>query len=407
MGSTKIIEACMVGFCLAAYLLTTMGGGVHGADFDVKKHGAKGDGKADDSKAFTAAWDAACRAPAQNTVTFPAGTYAAGPVAFRGPCKGPIAVKATGATVVALEDPALFKNTWVLFSNVDRLTLTGGIFDGKGALAWKNNCAKAVKVCQLPVSLYFNTVTNSKISGVTSRNSKYFHMNIVGCKGVTLEKLTIDAPGNSPNTDGIHVGLSAGINITDANIKTGDDCVSIGDGCDKINVEKVTCGPGHGISIGSLGKYPNEKPVSGITVRNCTLTGTMNGVRVKTWPASPASTATSLHFHDIIMNNVGSPIGNPINIDQKYCPYNQCKAEVPSRIKIVDVAFRNIKGTSTNKVAVKLVCSKEIPCQQVQLADINLVYTGKDGPATSECANVKPLLSGKLLPQPCTAAPHP
>ena len=41
------------------------------------------------------------------------------------------------------------------------------------------------------------------------------------------------------------------------------------------------------LGVGSLGKYHNEQPVIGVTVRNCTLTNTMNGVRVKTWPSSP------------------------------------------------------------------------------------------------------------------------
>lgn len=122
------------------------------------------------------------------------------------------------------------------------------------------------------------------------------------------------------------MGRSTGINITDADIKTGDDCVSLGDGSQQVNVEKVRCGPGHGIAIGSLGKYNNEEPVIGITVRNCTITNTMFGVRVKTWPASPSDgIARDLHFENIVMNNVSTPI----LIDQEYCPYNQCNAKVP------------------------------------------------------------------------------
>lgn len=162
------------------------------------------------------------------------------------------------------------------------------------------------------------------IRDITSRNSKFFHMNIIDSKNLTLQHVTIDAPENSLNTDGIHIGRSTGINITDANIKTGDDCVSLGDGSQHITVHKVTCGPGHGISVGSLGRYPNEQPVVGVTVTNCTLTNTMNGVRVKTWPASPNGVASDMHFEDIIMNNVG----NPVLIDQEYCPYGQCKAQV-------------------------------------------------------------------------------
>jgi galacturan 1,4-alpha-galacturonidase len=156
-------------------------------------------------------------------------------------------------------------------------------------------------------------------------DSKQFHINVLGCKNVTFQHVTIIAPETSPNTDGIHIGCSTGIHIINSNIGTGDDCVSLGDGSRDITVEKVTCGPGHGISIGSLGKYPGEEPVSGVKVIGCTLTNTMTGVRIKTWPDSHAGTATDMHFEDIIMNNVG----NPIIIDQVYCPWNQCKAQVP------------------------------------------------------------------------------
>lgn len=114
------------------------------------------------------------------------------------------------------------------------------------------------------------------------------------------------------------------MNISNAMIKTGDDCISIGDGSQQINLEKVTCGPGHGISIGSLGKYKNEKPVSGVTVKNCTISDTMFGVRIKTWPDSPKGIATNLQFDGIVMNNVGTPI----LIDQQYCPYGVCKHQV-------------------------------------------------------------------------------
>lgn len=73
--------------------------------------------------------------------------------------------------------------------------------------------------------------------------------------------------------------------------------------------------------MGSLGKYLNEGDVSGLVVRDCTMTGTMNGIRIKTWPNSPGSSAaTNMTFENIVMKNVT----NPIIIDQSYCPFTSC-----------------------------------------------------------------------------------
>lgn len=63
----------------------------------------------------------------------------------------------------------------------------------------------------------------------------------------------------------------------------GDDCVSIQTGCSNILVHNVNCGPGHGISIGSLGKENTKACVSNVTVRDITLQNTLTGVRIKTW----------------------------------------------------------------------------------------------------------------------------
>ncbi|XP_059664495.1 exopolygalacturonase clone GBGA483-like [Cornus florida] len=391
MGSKSILRAICSLFWMSLVTQTK------GANFNVKKFGAKADGQFDDGQAIISAWKQACQSTDPSMVVVPAGTYMVGSVKFQGPCKAPVTIQAQG-TWKAPSDINKLKSQdgWIIFQNIEGLTISGGVtFDGQGAIAWQqNDCAKTGKCNSLPINLRFNQVKNSVIKDITSLNSKLFHMNILNCNNLTLRHVTINAPENSLNTDGIHIGRSNGINISDANIKTGDDCVSLGDGCQQINVEKVTCGPGHGISVGSLGKYHDEQPVNGVTVRNCTLTSTMNGVRVKTWPASPSGVASNMHFEDIIMNNVSTPI----LIDQQYCPYGQCQQRVPSRVRISGVSFKNIRGTSATKLSVKLVCSKGFPCQNVELSDINLEYHGNNGSAISECANIKPVLSGKIFP---------
>lgn len=75
------------------------------------------------------------------------------------------------------------------------------------------------------------------------------------------------------------------------------------------------------ISIGSLGKYPSLNGVNNVTVNGASLTGTQNGVRIKTISGG-TGVAKGITFENIQMNNVG----NPIIIDQYYCP--RCTSKV-------------------------------------------------------------------------------
>ncbi|CAN1809045.1 Probable galacturan 1,4-alpha-galacturonidase SALK6 [Linum perenne] len=197
-------------------------------------------------------------------------------------------------------------------------------------------------------------------------------MCIFGSKNITLNNLHITAPKDSPNTDGVHIGKSSQITVQNTIIGTGDDCVSIGD-----SVE--------------------QKPVTGVFVKNCTLADTDNGVRIKSWPDLNPGGASDIHFEDIIMTDVN----NPIIIDQTYCPGHTCGPNrIASKVKISDVFFKNIKGTSKNPEAMFMNCSQLFPCQNIQLTDIDLTYP--KGVAKSKCFNVKPVVTGVCNPPPCT-----
>ncbi|XP_057965517.1 exopolygalacturonase-like [Malania oleifera] len=364
--------------------------------FDVTEYGAKSDGKTDNVQAFMKAWNAACKSGGAARLLIPTGTYMAGQVEFQGPCQGPMTVEVQG-TIKAQTDISQYPSAeWFTFESVNNLEVTGGgTFDGQGSAAWKyNNCGSNAYCKLLPTSLKFTKTTNAVVRGITSLNSKSFHFMVHNCQNFRAEDIHITAPGDSPNTDGIHVSRSNLVNITNSIIATGDDCVSIGQGSIDISITGVTCGPGHGISIGSLGKYKDEEDVKGITVKNCTLTKTTNGARIKTWPGSSPSTASSISFEDIVMDSVK----NPIIIDQKY--WSSSKNSKPSQVKLSDVKFSNIRGTSVSEVAVSLVCSEAVPCEGVQLQDIDLSYGG-DSAKTSSCENVKPTVVGTLNPPAC------
>lgn len=250
-------------------------------------------------------------------------------------------------------------------------------------------------------SIKLGRVRNATITGVTSLDSKLFHVTVAGSQDVRISHVTIRAPRDSPNTDGVHIQGSTNVRVTDSAIGTGDDCVSVGPGTSDVLVAGVTCGPGHGISVGSLGRSAGEEGVRRLRVANCTVAGTANGVRIKTWRGGGrAVDVAGIVFEDIVMRKVN----NPIVIDQEYCPYASCPEAGmgPSAVRISDVKFRNIRGVSATRVAVKLACSEANPCRGLELRDIDLRYGRRRVPTRSRCVHVAGgVVGGTLVPPSC------
>ncbi|KAK9159399.1 hypothetical protein Syun_005740 [Stephania yunnanensis] len=219
-----------------------------------------------------------------------------------------------------------------------------------------------------------------------------FHVVINGCSNVRVQGVLISAPGDSPNTDGIHVQQSTGVTIRSTGIKTGDDCISVGPGAKNLWIEDVACGPGHGISIGSLGKDFEEEGVVNVTVKMVVFTNSLNGLRIKTWARPSNGYVQGVLFQHAIMKNVQ----NPIVIDQNYCPGNQGCPNEDSGVKISKVTYQDIRGTSASEVAVKFDCSRKSPCRDIRLEDVKLSYMTQ--PATSTCNNVVGSAGGIVVP---------
>ncbi|URE25337.1 Zinc-binding dehydrogenase [Musa troglodytarum] len=357
------------------------------AVFDVVKFGAKADGSADSARSFLKAWSYACNSPSPATVYVPAGKFLVTQAVFRGPCRNSMIKFLIQGTLVAPSDygGSGGSDQWIAFSGVNGVSISGGgTLDGGGSRLWA--CKLAGRSCPSGTSsLTFANSKNIAVDGLTSINSKLFHIVVLRCQNVKLIRVNIVASGNSPNTDGIHVQMSTGVDILQANIRTGDDCISIGPGTAHLWIERVFCGPGHGISIGSLGKAQGlqEESVRNVTVKTVTFSGTQNGVRIKTWGTRIRGQVRGVVFEDALMRNVQ----NPIIIDQNYCPGNKGCPGQSSGIKISQVKYNNIRGTSATPVAVTFDCSPSNPCSGITLQDIKLSYHSQRAQSSCKYAN--------------------
>ncbi|KAI3995834.1 hypothetical protein MKX01_020369 [Papaver californicum] len=360
--------------------------------FNVMTFGAIGDGIADDYQAFVDAWTRMCNTPGTNAILLvPKGRmFLLSGISFNGPCKleKPF-VKVDGVIIAPVRDGWAGRPTdrWIEFNNVDRLTIYGsGQIDGQGSTWW------SLQDKNRPSALTLANCNGCQLSWLNHVNSQRNHISIAGCNNVVISHVNITAPEDSHNTDGIDISSSQNIRIENSFIGTGDDCVAINGGCKFINITDVNCGPGHGISIGSLGANGREETVEGVYVQNVHFTRTMNGARIKTWEGGHGF-ARKISFDQITLVEVY----NPIVIDQHY--FTDHRVQETSAVAISDVTFSGITGTSTNTIVININCSAVTPCTSIAMDNINIQSTRSE--ASSYCVNARGTIAQTSPNVPC------
>ncbi|KAL0743259.1 hypothetical protein Bca4012_084772 [Brassica carinata] len=362
---------------------------------DVTQYGAVGDGVTDDSQAFFKAWEAVCGGTGDGQLIVPAGmAFMLQPLKFQGSCKStPIVVQILGNLVASSRAKWKGdKDQWILFSDIEGLVVEGnGEINGQGSSWWEH------KGSSRPTALKFKSCNNLRLSGLTHVDSARAHIHINGCNDVTISNLRINAPESSPNTDGIDIAVSSNVIIQDCVIATGDDCIAINSGTANIRISGIDCGPGHGISIGSLGKDGEIASVEDVCVQNCNFRGTMNGARIKTWPGG-SGYARRITFNGITLDNVE----NPIIIDQHYNNGDPDKStdEKSSAVEVSKVVYSNFVGTSKSEYGVNFRCSERVPCTEIFMKDVKIetASSGFGQVAQGQCLNVRGGVSTLAVP---------
>ncbi|GLJ05357.1 hypothetical protein SUGI_0016780 [Cryptomeria japonica] len=351
--------------------------GGHSNVVDVTKLGAKGDGVTDETKAFQRAWQVVCGKDS-GTLHIPAGhRFLVGPLTFSGPCKQNIHFQVDGSVIASVNPEAWASKPlqWISFSELDGIIVAGkGLFDGQGASWWKLSDLDVEVSSQRggsklptirPTALRFYGSYGVSVQGITIQNSPQSHLKIDSCTSVTVANVTISSPANIPNTDGIYLENSDEVEIHHSSMACGDDCVSIQTGCTGIRVHNINCGPGHGVSIGGLGKDGAKACVSNVSVYDSNIHDASNGVRIKTWQGGIGE-VKMVSFSNIQVSNVRVPIG----IDQFYCEEKACR-NLTSGVFISDITYEKITGTYV-ETPVYMACSDSVPCTNLKLINIQL-----------------------------------
>ncbi|MGL4253002.1 MAG: glycoside hydrolase family 28 protein [Fusobacteriaceae bacterium] len=374
----------------------------------VKKFGAAGDGKKDDTLAIQTAI-AAC--PKNGTVYLSEGIYKVNSIFLKSHMTLEIAVGAVLQGSGDIENYSVLpgivdgKNgeefnygSWegnpldiyagvVNGIDVENISIVGeGIIDGGGGTEtwWKNPKMKK-KLAWRPRTIFLNRCKNITVEGVTIQNSPSWTVHPYFCQGIKFLNLTIENPDNSPNTDGIDPESCRDVTILGVKFSVGDDCIAIKSG--KIYMGKKYKIPTENVVIrNSLMKFGHGAVVIGsemaggvknVRISNCVFYHTDRGIRMKTRRGrGEDGIIDEIYAENIEMINVATPFTvNPFY----FCdPDGKSEYVATRKILCVDertpaiknITYKNIKATGVKIAAGYIAGLPEKPIENLNLENL-------------------------------------
>jgi polygalacturonase len=354
---------------------------------NVTNYGAVGDGNTDNTAAIQNAINAAFAAGG-GTVEFPSGVFLSGPLSLSNGINLQLDV---GAVLRMLpygswpggSSPPDFITT---ASGAHDLEVSGtGTIDGQAENSgwWTNNLSTSAR----PTLFYFDKCNRVLIENVTLENSPSMHLVFKNNGGnITIQDITINTSGSSPNTDGIDL-VGTDCVVENSSISDGDDCIALGSTSATSSSTLVTnCnfGFGHGLSIGSN----TADGVSNLTVVNCTFNGTDYGIRMKSDDASSSGgeggIAQNLFYSNLTMTNITYGAIVIYSYYNKYSkptgitPATAASQSVPSPVPSTTCVWRNIvisnvtASVSFQGIAGIIWGRTEMPVTNVSLINVHI-----------------------------------
>ena len=268
----------------AAFLACFAVAAAHGA-FDVRDFGAKGDGETKDTAAIQRAIDAANTAGG-GEVLLPKGVYLCGSLFLK---SGVDFHLAEDAVLKGSPDPADYNALDIVPQNIsgwhasadnvsgghlvlcveqENVTLRGpGKIDGNvGAFLRMPDGSHPPKKLMIPwrpaQMVWFVESRNIAIRDIELADAPYWSCFIYGCEDVSVERAnihTIRKP-HTYNGDGLDIDSSRRVRVTDCNISTADDAITL-----------RAAGQGH---------LKNDGPCADVVVSNCTFSSDCNAIRL-------------------------------------------------------------------------------------------------------------------------------
>ncbi|KAE9598456.1 hypothetical protein Lal_00033670 [Lupinus albus] len=289
-------------------------------------------------------------------------------------------------------------------NGVSDVVITGenGTIDGQGDVWWNMWRQRTLQFTR-PGLVEFVSSRNIVITNVTFKDSPFWNIHPIYCSNVVVRFITILAPPNSPNTDGIDPDSSSNVCIEDSYISTGDDLVAVKSGWDEygiaydrpsfdITIRRVTgSSPFAGIAVGS----ETSGGVQNVLAEHINLFNMGVGIHIKT-NIGRGGIIKNITVSDVYVENARQGIkiagdvgGHP---DEKFNP---------NALPIVKgITIKNVWGMKIHQAGL-IKGLRNSPFTEIYLSDIDL--HGETGPRSPswKCSDVVGV-AHQVSPWPCS-----
>ncbi|GAB2212004.1 hypothetical protein Droror1_Dr00025346 [Drosera rotundifolia] len=299
--------------------------------------------------------------------------------------------------------------SFIFGTNLTDVIVTGdnGTIDGQGALWWQKFHRGQLKHTR-PYLIELMYSDSIQISNLTLVNSPSWNVHPVYSSNILVQGITISAPLNSPNTDGINPDSCSNTRIEDCYIVSGDDCVAIKSGWDEYGISfamptkhliirRLTCiSPTSAvIALGS----EMSGGIQDVRAESILAINSESGVRIKTAPGR-GGYVRDVYVRDMSMHTMKWVFWMTGN----YGSHPDTKYDPNAFPEVRNINYRDVAADDV-KMAARLEGIAGDPFKEICVSNATIKEAVKAKKVQWACTDVNGKSSG-VSPTPCDLLPE-